>query len=145
MVRRTENRHQFEDGDSGVGLKRRVLSAESGESFEFENLLIATGAQAKKLDCPGHDLPNVFYLRSLSDSKNIRDAAMRCKRAAVIGGGLIGMEVASVLAQKNIETTLIIREDRVCSRVFNVRSPTSAHVARFNDEKIECRTDEDGR
>ena len=60
----------------------------------------------------------VFYLRSLGDSRNIRDNAATAKRAAVVGGGFIGMEVASVLAQKNIETTLIIREDRVWSRVF---------------------------
>ena len=101
-----------------VDLKNRALRAESGESFEFEHLLIATGARARKLECPGHDLPNVFYLRSLHDSQNIRDSAASSKRAAVIGGGFIGMEVASVLAQKKIETTLIIREDRVWSRVF---------------------------
>lgn len=81
-------------------------------------MLIATGARARKLDCPGNDLRNVFYLRSLDDSRNIRDNAATAKRAAVIGGGFIGMEVASVLAQKNIETTLIIREDHVWSRVF---------------------------
>jgi 3-phenylpropionate/trans-cinnamate dioxygenase ferredoxin reductase subunit len=101
-----------------VDLKKRILRAESGESFEFDHLLVATGARARKLECPGHELPNVFYLRSMHDSKNIRDSAASSKRAAVIGGGFIGMEVASVLAQKKIETTLIIREERVWSRVF---------------------------
>lgn len=101
-----------------VDLKKRTLRASSGESFEFECLLIATGARARKLDCPGNDLRSVFYLRSMDDSRNIRDNAATAKRAAIIGGGFIGMEVASVLAQKNIETTLIIREDRVWSRVF---------------------------
>lgn len=101
-----------------VDLSKRSLRASSGETFEFEYLLIATGARARKLDCPGNDLRNVFYLRSLDDSRNIRDNAATAKRAAVIGGGFIGMEVASVLAQKNIETTLIIREDRAWSRVF---------------------------
>lgn len=101
-----------------VDLKKRTLRATSGESFTFECLLIATGARARKLDCPGNDLPNVFYLRSLDDSKNIRDNAAGSKHAVVIGGGFIGMEVASVLAQKNIATTLIIREDRVWSRAF---------------------------
>jgi NADPH-dependent 2,4-dienoyl-CoA reductase/sulfur reductase-like enzyme len=81
-------------------------------------LLIATGARARKLDCPGNDLPNVFYLRSVGDSRKIRERARNSKQAVVIGGGFIGMEVASVLSQKNIETSLIIREDRVWSRVF---------------------------
>ncbi len=101
-----------------VDLKKRSLRTSSGESFGFENLLIATGARARKLDSPGNDLHNVFYLRSLDDSRNIRDNAASARRAAVIGGGFIGMEVASVLAQKDIETTLIVREDRVWSRVF---------------------------
>jgi 3-phenylpropionate/trans-cinnamate dioxygenase ferredoxin reductase component len=102
----------------GVDLKKRRLRAASGGTFDFETLLIATGARSRKLDCPGSDLPNVFYLRSLDDSRKIRSRAADSNQAVVIGGGFIGMEVASVLAQKKIETTLIIREDRVWSRVF---------------------------
>ncbi len=101
-----------------IDLTKKRLHADSGEVFEYETLLIATGARARKLDCPGNDLPNVFYLRSLGDSHKIRERATNSKQAVVIGGGFIGMEVASVLSQKNIETSLIIREDRVWSRVF---------------------------
>lgn len=101
-----------------VDLRKKRLRASSGETFDFKTLLIATGARARKLDCPGNDLPNVFYLRSLDDSRKIRTAAANSKQAAVIGGGFIGMEVASVLAQKNIETIMVIREDRVWKRVF---------------------------
>lgn len=101
-----------------VDLKQRRLRAASGEVFDFETLLIATGARARRLDCPGNNLPNVFYLRSLDDSRKIRAKAANSKQAVVIGGGFIGMEVASVLAQKKIETALLIREDRVWSRVF---------------------------
>jgi NADPH-dependent 2,4-dienoyl-CoA reductase/sulfur reductase-like enzyme len=101
-----------------VDLKNKRLRTSAGEAFDFEYLLIATGARARKLDCPGNDLSNVFYLRSLDDSRNIRASAANSRRAVVIGGGFIGMEVASVLAQEGIETTLIVREDRVWSRVF---------------------------
>jgi NADPH-dependent 2,4-dienoyl-CoA reductase/sulfur reductase-like enzyme len=101
-----------------IDLTKKRIHADSGEVFEYETLLIATGARARKLDCPGNDLPNVFYLRSLGDSRKIRAKAASSKQAVVIGGGFIGMEVASVLSQKNIETSLIIREDRVWSRVF---------------------------
>jgi NADPH-dependent 2,4-dienoyl-CoA reductase/sulfur reductase-like enzyme len=101
-----------------IDLTKKRLHADSGEVSEYETLLIATGARARKLDCPGNDLPNVFYLRSLGDSRKIRERAANSKQAVVIGGGFIGMEVASVLSQKNIETSLIIREDRVWSRVF---------------------------
>jgi NADPH-dependent 2,4-dienoyl-CoA reductase/sulfur reductase-like enzyme len=101
-----------------IDLNKKRLHADSGEVFEYETLLIATGARARKVDCPGNDSPNVFYLRSLGDSRKIRAKAANSKQAVVIGGGFIGMEVASVLSQKNIETSLIIREDRVWSRVF---------------------------
>ncbi|HZS71794.1 MAG TPA: FAD-dependent oxidoreductase [Candidatus Acidoferrum sp.] len=94
------------------------LRTNSGETFAFEELLIATGARARKLDCPGGELANIFYLRSMDDSRAIREAASTAKQAVVIGGGFIGMEVASVLAQQKIETTMVIQEDRVWSRVF---------------------------
>jgi len=112
-----------------VDLQKNRLHATSGETFEYETLLIATGARARKLDCPGNDLQNVFYLRSLDDSRKIRASAESCKQAVVLGGGFIGMEVAAVLAQKNIETTLILREDRVWSRVFTV--PMSEFFERY--------------
>lgn len=96
----------------------KSLRTSSGEQLGFDNLLIATGAQPRQLDCPGNDLEGVFYLRSITDSEYIRRKASGAKRAVVIGGGFIGMEVASVLAQRNVETSLVIREDRVWSRVF---------------------------
>jgi NADPH-dependent 2,4-dienoyl-CoA reductase/sulfur reductase-like enzyme len=114
---------------AGVDLEKKRLRATSGERFEFEALLIATGAQARKLDCPGNDLPNVFCLRSLDDSRKIRASAESSKQAVVLGGGFIGMEVAAVLAQKHIETTLILREDRVWNRVFT--APMSGFFERY--------------
>src|SRR5690348_6561505 len=75
----------------------KSLQTSSGEQLGFENLLIATGAQPRKLDCPGKDLQGIYYLRSMSDSESIRAKASIAKSAVVIGGGFIGMEVASVL------------------------------------------------
>jgi len=97
---------------------KRLLRSNSGEEFECQHLLLATGARARELHLPGNDLGDVFYLRSLKDSEAIRSKSTSAKEAVIVGGGFIGMEVASVLAQKNIRTTLIIREDRVWSRVF---------------------------
>lgn len=102
----------------GIDPNTRRLRSNSGEEFECQHLLVATGARARKLDLPGNDLKNVFYLRSIRDSETIRSKGASAKEAVIIGGGFIGMEVASVLSQKNIHTTLVIREDRVWSRVF---------------------------
>jgi 3-phenylpropionate/trans-cinnamate dioxygenase ferredoxin reductase component len=103
----------------GIDPNKNLLRSNSGETFECQHLLVATGARARKLDVPGNDLKkDVLYLRSIRDSETIRSTSATAKEAVIIGGGFIGMEVASVLAQKNIRTTLIIREDRVWSRVF---------------------------
>jgi NADPH-dependent 2,4-dienoyl-CoA reductase/sulfur reductase-like enzyme len=97
---------------------RKKLALLSGGEFGFENLILATGSQVRTLDVAGAQLANVLYMRSLDDSKTIRERAGNVKRAAVIGGGFIAMEVASVLAQKQIDTTMIIREDRIWKRFF---------------------------
>ena len=102
----------------GVDAARRVLRLKSGEEHGFEKLIVATGARVRRLDIPGKDLDGVCYLRSLEDSRRIRTAAGDAKRAIVIGGGFIAMEVASVLAQKNIAVTMILREDRIWKQFF---------------------------
>lgn len=99
-----------------VDAKGKLLWTPAGDELRWEHLLIASGAQPRRLQLPDQPRSGVFYLRSMSDSAAIRSAV--AKAAIVVGGGFIGMEVASVLAQKNVRTTLVIREERVGSRVF---------------------------
>jgi NADPH-dependent 2,4-dienoyl-CoA reductase/sulfur reductase-like enzyme len=103
---------------TSVDLAKKSLRTSSSQDFEAEKLLIATGARARTLSVSGKDLDNVFYLRSMDDSRKIRSAAEKSKRAVVIGGGFIGMEVAAVLTQKKIHTTMIFPEERVWKRMF---------------------------
>src|SRR5215468_9293000 len=90
-----------------VDVQKKRLILKGGDEFEFQKLVIATGARPRTLNIPGARLHNLFYLRTLSDSKTIRNAAAKAKYAVVIGGGFIGMEVGAVLAQKGIEVTMI--------------------------------------
>ncbi len=103
---------------SGVEPKRKRLVLKSGGEFGFDKLIVATGASPRSLEIPGGKLRNLYYLRSLDDSERIRRAADKVKRAVVIGGGFIGMEVAAVLAQKGIEVTMVVSDDRICKRLF---------------------------
>jgi len=104
---------------ASVDLKRKRLILKGGDEFGFQKLVIATGARPRTLDVPGSKLQNLFYLRSMSDSKTIRSAAEKAKHAVVIGGGFIGMEVAAVLAQKGIEVAMVLHDDRVFKRLFS--------------------------
>jgi NAD(P)H-nitrite reductase large subunit len=107
-----------------VEAAEKQLHLKAGGPLGFDKLVIATGAQPRKLSVPGADLEGVYYLRSLDDSGRIRVHAAKAKSAAVIGGGFIGMEVASVLAQKGVGTTMVVQEERIWERLF---TPAMSH------------------
>lgn len=96
----------------------KQLHLTAGGEIGFEQLLIATGARARTLDLPGAALDGICYLRSLDDAKRIRMEARGQETAVVIGSGFIGMEVAAVLSQLGLRTTLVFPQDRVWSRFF---------------------------
>jgi NADPH-dependent 2,4-dienoyl-CoA reductase/sulfur reductase-like enzyme len=102
-----------------VDVKRKRLILKNSDEFGFQKLIIATGARPRTLNIPGSRLQNLFYLRTLNDSKSIRNAAEKVKHAVVIGGGFIGMEVAAVFAQKGIEVAMVLNDDRVFKRLFS--------------------------
>ena len=102
-----------------MDLKRKRLILKNADEFGFQKLIIATGARPRTLNIPGSRLQNLFYLRTLNDSKNIRNASEKAKHAIVIGGGFIGMEVAAVFAQKGIEVAMVLNDDRVFKRLFS--------------------------
>jgi len=106
---------------TGVDPERKRILLRSGGAFAFDRLIVATGARARTLEVPGAALRNVYYLRSLDDSKAIRQRAADARRAVVAGGGFIGMEVAAVLAQEGIEVTMVLREDRIWKQFFSPR------------------------
>ena len=100
-----------------VGSKR--VRTNSGDEYSFDKLIIATGAEVRKLDVKGASSENVLYLRSLlSDSQRIRDRSGHVRKAVVLGGGFIAMEVASVLASRGIDTTMLVRDERIWSSFF---------------------------
>ena len=103
---------------ASIDLERKRLHTTAGEDLAFEKLVFATGAQVRTLDVPGASPESVLYLRSLGDSRRIRERATGAKHAVVVGGGFIAMEVASVLASQGIETTMLIRDDRMWKAFF---------------------------
>src|SRR5215471_20992817 len=78
---------------AGLDAGRRALKLQSGKEHFFDNLIVATGAAPRTLTIPGAQLSGIFYLRSLEDSKRIREHAARAKHAIVLGAGFIAMEV----------------------------------------------------
>jgi NADPH-dependent 2,4-dienoyl-CoA reductase/sulfur reductase-like enzyme len=88
----------LETGVSSVDVRDRAVQLDS-ERIEYRRLLLATGAWPRRLAVPGADLQNVFTLRTVANSKAIREAAANAERPVVVGAGFIGMEVAASLRQ----------------------------------------------
>jgi NADPH-dependent 2,4-dienoyl-CoA reductase/sulfur reductase-like enzyme len=103
---------------SGVDFASKRLILSGGEELVYEKLVIATGAQPRTLDIPGAGLDGVLYLRSLDDSRRIKQHGVSGKRALVVGGGFIAMEVASSLAQRGMKVTMAVREERIWKSFF---------------------------
>jgi NADPH-dependent 2,4-dienoyl-CoA reductase/sulfur reductase-like enzyme len=78
--------------------------------LQYGALLLATGAEPRKLSIEGADLPHVHLLRTLADSKSIIAAAKRAKRCVVIGSSFIGLEAAASLRQRGLEVTIVGRD-----------------------------------
>jgi NADPH-dependent 2,4-dienoyl-CoA reductase/sulfur reductase-like enzyme len=103
---------------NAIRFDERKMRSEGGDEFRFEKLLIATGSEPRRLNLPGASLDGIHYLRQLRDSEEIREEMGAGRRAIVIGAGFIGMEVASVLARKGIDTTMVFPQERVWQSFF---------------------------
>ena len=88
----------------------RVAELASGGRIAYDRCLVATGSRPLALPVPGFDLPGVHTLRTLEDALALRVAARSADRAVVIGGGLIGAEIACALASRGTKVTLLARE-----------------------------------
>jgi len=96
----------------------RTLLLTDGGRFEFDALLLATGAHPVRLDIPGSDLPKLRYLRTLDDSRALIAKAKDAKCVAVIGASFIGLETAAALRERGLEVHVIGPQARPLERVL---------------------------
>jgi len=88
--------------------EHRIFLSE-GTQIPYDRLLIAAGASSFVPPIPGAELPGVFTLRTIEDVERMRAHARECKRAAAIGGGLLGLEAARGLRALGLEVTVLER------------------------------------
>jgi 3-phenylpropionate/trans-cinnamate dioxygenase ferredoxin reductase subunit len=90
-----------------IDAAERAVVLAGGERIGYDRLLLATGAEPRRLPVPGADLPGVHLLRTIEDSDTIRATFDGGGHLVVIGGGWIGCEVAASARQKGMDVTLI--------------------------------------
>src|SRR5438477_9350852 len=92
---------------TAIDPQEKKITLTDGRSLGYGALLLATGAEPVRLAIPGGDLPHVYYLRTLTDSRRIIDKAKSSKRAVVIGASFIGMEGAWSLRERELEVAVV--------------------------------------
>lgn len=111
-----------------LDVMRSAVTLDNGEVIAYDNLLLASGMAPRLLDVPGAEMPNLFYVRSLEDIYRLHKAIEKAMaegrphspgdragprgRAAIIGGGLLGVELAGSFTQMGL------RVDLLCARAY---------------------------
>lgn len=105
-----------------ITVKNLIEGDERVEAYDA--LLIATGAKAIRPPLVGIDLPNIYSLRTIPDSLKLKAAAIKAKRAVIIGGGFIGLEMAENLTHLGLDVSII-------EMATQVMPPLDADMASF--------------
>ncbi len=94
-----------------------TVSLDSGETVPYDKLIISTGSRPRMLNIEGSNLPGIHYLRTIADVDAIRDEMTEGKKLVIVGGGYIGLEVASVGVEAGLEVHVLEMEERILQRV----------------------------
>lgn len=87
---------------------KKEIKTKDGKTLRYGKLILASGANPFVPPVPGKDLGNVFTLRNPDDVRNISKALKKSKHTVVVGGGAIGVELASVFRQKNKKKVTLV-------------------------------------
>lgn len=96
-----------------VAHEQKKLFLKDGTTITYDQLIIATGSKPNKFGWPGQDLKGVQGLYHKQDLELLEKNAPNnkvCKRAVIVGGGLIGIEMAEMLRTRDIPVTFLVRE-----------------------------------
>jgi 3-phenylpropionate/trans-cinnamate dioxygenase ferredoxin reductase component len=87
-------------------------------SCPTNRLLLATGAACRRLELPGCELDGIYFLRELADAARIRTQLRPGIRLVLVGGGVIGLEIAASAIQKGCDVTVVEATNNLMGRVL---------------------------
>lgn len=93
---------------SAVDVDRRAVSV-NGKIHPFDKLLIATGADPRRIKADGLELKHIFFMRTETHVRQMLAALPAVRKALVLGGGLVGFKASYGLLRRGIQVTMLIR------------------------------------
>tara|TARA_B100000767_G_scaffold99214_1_gene95138 strand:- start:526 stop:1872 length:1347 start_codon:yes stop_codon:yes gene_type:complete len=141
---------------NSVNFDKNLLEFSNGEILSFDKLILATGSKPNKFGWPGQDLNGVMGMYHKQDLEKLEKFAPNntvCKRAVIVGGGLIGIELAEMLRSRKIPVTFLVRENSFWDGVLPVQESEmiNNHIKehhidlRLNTNLKEIKSDEFGQ
>lgn len=113
-----------------VDTKFKTLTLLSGNTIQYDSLIIASGSKSNKFGWPGQELSGVQGLYSFQDFERMEQTTRGIDRAVIVGGGLIGIEMAEMLLSRKIAVTMLVRESEFWSNVLPLQEANmiSRHI-----------------
>lgn len=149
-----KNRIDLKEGlVTSINTEDKTLSLKNGELVKYTKLVLATGSKPNKFGWPGQDLNGVQGLYSKQDLETLeKNTKNGIDRAVIIGGGLIGIEMAEMLLSRNFPVTFLVRESAFWGNVLPTeesemikRHMREHHIdLRLNTQLKEVLADENG-
>lgn len=99
------------DRVESIDTDKKSVQLKSGDSMEYSSLILALGSKTAMYNWPGQNLDGVSGLYSIQDMEYFDRLSSTTKEAVIVGGGLIGIELAEMLHTRDIDVTIVVRED----------------------------------
>jgi NAD(P)H-nitrite reductase large subunit len=137
---------------TGLDIHAKEVLGEDGGRIAYDRLLIATGASPRRLAVPGHNLGGISGYHTMADVERILQWKDRIGRVVVIGGGILGLEMAQISRRSGWETSLVVRHPFPGQPMLDARGGgflkkalDRAGIRLYLDEEVAAFTGEQGQ
>ena len=122
-----------------INTEDKTVVTKDGEKYSYDKLLVATGGSPRKYPLDeGYE--NLEYMWTMRDAEEIKESAEESEKAVVIGGGLLGIDLAVAYAEKDAETYYLIRSDRWWNRGLSKKGADIINQ-RLEDKRVNVMTE----
>lgn len=128
-----------------VAFKSKKLNFQNGKTLDYDVLILATGSKPNKFGWPGQDSIGVQGLYSYQDLESMEKYTQDIRRAVIVGGGLIGIEMAEMLNSRDIPVTFLVREKNFWDNILPLEESQmiNRHIKEHHiDLRLETELDE---